>query len=291
MDRARLDAFAGGNGAMGIELDVINTLLLGAFVLVVLALVIDAFGRQMDVLWKRYRPSFLPSTLTWHTLLPMMISLLLAALMRAPLISSYLIIAGVLVTIYFLRRARREHETLPARQIFQLILAFRSTYQLQPSVFLTLDTVKDKVDEPLSGLMGVVVETFYLTSSPERAFAELRARTDNVYLNQFAYILEMSETARVDAVVAALDNLVERLRTHDQLRREIQASLTSITGQTAFIQALAVMVVLAVAAVPVLRAPYVPVAGQLFFIIVVTVMLAASYYIDSVIGQLAERVS
>jgi Flp pilus assembly protein TadB len=276
---------------MGIGLDLVNTLLLGAFLLVVIALVLDEFGRQMDVLWKRYRPRFLPSTLTWHTFLPLMISIVLAALMRALLISVYLIIVGLLVTLYFLRRARRAHESLPARQIFQLILAFRSMYQLQPSVFLTLDAVKDKVDEPLRGLMKVVVETFYLTSSPQRAFAELRARTDNVYLNQFAYILEMSETARADAVVTALDNLVERLRTHDQLRREIQASLTSITGQTSFIQALAVLVVLAVAAVPVLRAPYVPVAGQLFFVIVVTVMLVASYYIDRVINQLAERVS
>jgi len=276
---------------MGIERDLINTLLLGAFLLVVLALILDEFGRQMDVLWKRYRPRFLPSNLTWHTFLPLIVAILLAALMRAWLISVYLIIAGVLVTIYFLQRARREHESLSARQIFQLILAFRSTFQLQPSVFLTLDTVKDKVEEPLQGLMKVVVETYYLTSSPQRAFAELRSRTDNVYLNQFVYILEMSETARVDAVTSALDNLVERLRNHDQLRREIQANLTSITGQTAFIQALAVLVVLAVAAVPVLRAPYVPIAGQLFFVIVVTVMLAASYYIDRVIRQLAERVS
>jgi len=276
---------------MGVGLDLVNTLLLGAFLLVVVALLVDEFSRQVDVLWKRYRPRFLPGTVTWQTFLPLTISVVLAALMRAALISVYLLIVGVLVTLYFLRRARREHESLPARQIFQLILAFRSMYQLQPSVFLTLDAVKDKVSEPLSGLMKVVVETFYLTSSPERAFAELRARTDNVYVNQFAYILEMSETARADAVVAALDNLVERLRTHDQLRREIQASLTSITGQTSFIQALAVLVVLAVAAVPVLRAPYVPIGGQLFFIVVVTVMLAASYYIDRVIRQLAERIS
>ncbi len=276
---------------MAIGLDLVNTLLLGAFLLVVVALILDEFSRQLDALWKRYGPRFLPGTVTWHTFLPLTISILLAGLMRAPLISVYLVIVGVLVTLYFLRRARRQHESLPARQILQLILAFRSTYQLQPSVFLTLDAAKDKVDEPLRGLVKVVVETFYLTSSPERAFAELRARTDNVYVNQFAYILEMSETARTDAVVAALDNLVERLRTHDQLRREIQASLTSITGQTAFIQALAVLVVLAVAAVPVLRAPYVPVAGQLFFIIVVTVMLLASYYIDAVINQLAGRLS
>jgi Flp pilus assembly protein TadB len=276
---------------MAIGLDVINLVLFGSLLLVVAALFLDEFGQRLGPLMQRYRARFLPGPLTWRTFLPLITAAVLAVLMRAWLISLYLLVAGVLITWYYLRRSRRRQQSLPARQIFQLILAFRSTYQLQPSVFLTLDAVKDKVDEPLKGLMKVMVETYYLTSSPERAFDELRSRTDSVYLNQFAYILEMSETARADAVVKALDNLVERLRTHDQLRRETEASLTSITGQTAFIQAIAVLVVLAVAAVPVLRAPYVSPGGQVFFIAVVTVMVVASYYIDFVINKLAERMS
>jgi len=220
-----------------------------------------------------------------------MAMVLVVLMWRAVLVSIYLIAVGILITLYFLQRTKKEQQLLPARQIFQLVLAFRSTFQLQPSIFLTLDTVKEKLEEPLRGLMKVVVQTYYLTSSPERAFAELRARTDNVYLNQFAYILEMSETARADAVVKALDNLVERLRTHDELRREAESNLTAITGQTSFIQGISVLIILVVAAVPRLRAPYVPVGGQIFLVIVLTVMLAASYYIDRVISKLAERIS
>ena len=271
--------------------DPVNILLIGALALVIAALLWDEFGRRLEPTLQRYRAQYLPDHVSRRILLPLIATLILAILMRAPLISTYLVMAGIVVTWYFLRRARRQRQTLPARQIFQLILAFRSQFQLQPSVFLTLDAVKDKVDEPLRGLIRVVPETYYLTSSPERAFAELRARTDNVYLNQFAYILEMSETARSDAVVKALDNLVERLRTHDQLRRETEASLTSITGQTSFIQAIALGVIFAVAAVPELRAPYTSLGGQMFFVAIVTVILAASYYIDFVISNLQERIS
>lgn len=276
---------------MGLGLDAINALLIISLLVIVGALMADEFGQQLAPRWRRYRSRLLADHVTWRTFLPLVVAVALAMLMRAFLIGAYLLIVGILITVYFLRRAREQRQSLPARQILQLILAFRSAYLLQPSVFLSLDAVKEKVDEPLRSLMRVTVETYYLTSSPQHAFMELRARTDNIYLSQFAYVLEMSETARTEVVVKALDNLVERLRTHDQLRREIEASLVSITGQTSFIQVIAVLVVLGVAAVPLLRAAYTSPGGQIAFIIIISIMLAASYYIDSVINRLAERVS
>jgi Flp pilus assembly protein TadB len=276
---------------MGLGLDAINALLIISLLVIVGALMADEFGQQLAPRWRRYRSRLLADHVTWRTFLPLVVAVALAMLMRAFLIGAYLLIVGILITVYFLRRAREQRQSLPARQILQLILAFRSAYLLQPSVFLSLDAVKEKVDEPLRSLMRVTVETYYLTSSPQHAFMELRARTDNIYLSQFAYVLEMSETARTEVVVKALDNLVERLRTHDQLRREIEASLVSITGQTSFIQVIAVLVVLGVAAVPLLRAAYTSPGGQIAFIIIISIMLGASYYIDSVINRLAERVS
>ncbi len=276
---------------MGLGLDAVNALLIISLVMVVGALLVDEFGQQLAPRWRRYRSRLLADHVTWRTFLPLVVAVTLAMLMRAFLIGAYLLIVGILITVYFLRRAREQRQSLPARQLLQLILAFRSAYLLRPSVFLSLDAVKEKVDEPLRSLMRVAVETYYLTSSPQHAFMELRARTDNIYLSQFAYVLEMSETARTEVVVKALDNLVERLRTHDQLRREIEASLVSITGQTSFIQVIAVLVVLGVAAVPLLRAAYTSPGGQIAFIIIISIMLGASYYIDSVINKLAERVS
>jgi len=277
---------------MGIGLDPLNTLLIFLIVLVAALLIWDVYAQQVTSLWARYRARLAPGPLSWRDFLPFVVAVLLATIMRqAVLLSAYLIAVGVVITLYSLRRARQKRQSLPARQVLQLVLAFRSLYQLQPSVFSILDRVTDKVDEPLRSLLGIVTHTFYLTSSPERAFVELRSRTDNVYLNQFAYILEMSESASADAVAKALDNLVDRLRTHDDLRRETESSLTSITGQTKVIQALAILAIVLVSLVPSLRAAYVSPIGQVYLITFITVILIASYQIDRVIGKLTERIS
>jgi len=277
---------------MAIGSDLLNRLLIGSLLLVIGVLVLDEFRQYLAPALQRYRARLMPGPVTWKTFLPLIAAMIFALLMwGAVLIQIYLLVLGVVMTIYSIRRTQRQQKLLASRQVLQLILAFRSMYQLQPSVFSTLDRVKDKVDEPLRGLMDVVIQSFYLTSSPERAFAELRERTDNVYLNQFVYILEMSEGARTGAVVRALDNLVDRLRTHDELRRESESSLTSITGQTSVLQRIAAAIILAAAIVPSLRAPYHSTVGQIAFVVLLSVIVAGSYYIDSEIGKLMERIS
>jgi hypothetical protein len=277
---------------MGIGTDLLNRLLIGSLVVVILALLLDEFGDYLRPALQRYQARLMPSSVTWRLFLPLIAALLLALLMwGSVLIQLYLVAIGISLTAYAVKRGRWQQEVLEARQILQLVLAFRSMYQLQPSVFSTLDRVKEKVDQPLKGLVDVLIQSYYLTSSPERAYAELRGRTDNVYLNQFVYILEMSETASSEAVVKALDNLVDRLRTHDELRRDTESSLTSITGQTSVLQRIAAAIVLAVALVPPLRAPYTSTAGQIVFIIFLSAILGGSYYIDRQVGKLVERIS
>jgi len=277
---------------MGIGTDLLNRLLIGSLVAIIVALLLDEFGDQLRPVLQRYQTRFMPSNVTWRLFLPLIAALILAVLMwGAVLVQVYLMAIGIALTAYSVQRARRQQKMLEARQILQLVLSFRSMYQLQPSVFSTLDRVKEKVEQPLKGLVDVLIQTFYLTSSPERAFAELRGRTDNVYLNQFAYILEMSEAARSAAVVKALDNLVDRLRTHDELRRDTESSLTSITGQTSVLQRIAAAIILAVALVPDLREPYTTTGGQFLFVIFLSAILGGSYYIDRQIGKLVERIS
>ena len=272
--------------------DLINRLLIGSLILVIVALLFDEFGRSLEPALKRYRARLTPSRLTWRVFLPLLGATALAILMwGAVIIQLYLVVMGLVMTWYFIRRTKTHEQLLESKQIFQLVLAFRSSYQLQPSVFSTLDRVKDKVEQPLRGLVDVLIKSFYLTASPERAFSELRERTDNVYVNQFAYILEMSESASSDAVVTALDNLVKRLQTHDELRRETESSLTSITGQTSVLQRIAAAIVVAVALIPGLRHPYTTVVGQIMYIIFLSIILAGSYYIDREIGKLLERIS
>ena len=277
---------------MGIGTDLLNRVLIGSLVVIIVALLLDEFGDQLRPTLQRYQTRFMPSNVTWRLFLPLIAALILAVLMwGAVLIQVYLIATGIALTVYSVQHARRQQRMLEARQILQLVLSFRSMYQLQPSVFSTLDRVKAKVEQPLKGLVDVLIQSYYLTSSPERAFAELRGRTDNVSLNQFAYILEMSEAARSAAVVKALDNLVDRLRTHDELRRDTESSLTSITGQTSVLQRIAAAIILAVALVPALREPYTSTAGQILFIIFLSAILGGSYYIDRQVGKLVERIS
>ncbi len=277
---------------MAIGSDLLNKLLIGSLLLTIGVLVLDELRQYLAPALQRYRARLMPGPVTWKTFLPFIAAVIFALLMwGAVLIQVCLLVLGVVMTIYSIRRTQRQQELLASRQVLQLILAFRSMYQLQPSVFSTLDRVKDKVGEPLRGLVDVMIQSFYLTSSPERAFAELRERTDNVYLNQFVYILEMSEGATPDAVVRALDNLVDRLRTHDELRRESESSLTSITGQTSVLQRIAAAIILAVPVVPALRAPYHSTVGQIAFVVFLSIILAGSYYIDREIGKLMERIS
>lgn len=276
---------------MGVGPDPINMLLVGTIVVVVLALAWDVADQHLAPLLKRYRTRLGARQVRSRAYLPLFGGVILAGLMHLPLVSTYLVFVGLLLTWRGMRRADKERARIAPSQIFQLVLAFRSMYLLRPSVFLTLDTVRDKVDEPLRDLVGIMVQTYNATGSPERAFAELRARTDNVYLIQFAHILEMSEAAPADAVVRALDSIVERLRTHDALHRESRVSLTTITGQTSFMHGVALLSVVLVASIPMLRAPYASVDGQIIFVAVLTVMLGASYYIGRTIDKLAEHIS
>jgi len=276
---------------MGIASTPINMLLLGTVIIIVLALAWDTLGLNLEPILKRYRVRLLPRHFNWKALVPVLVSVVLAVMMRLPLISLYLVIVGFLITAHTMRRSDRDRERFAGSQIIQHILAFRSMYLLQPSVFLTLDTAREKVDEPLRGLIGIMVQTYNATASPERAFAEFRRRSDNVYLNQFVHILEMGEIAPTGAVVKALDGMVDRLRAHDILHRESAASLATITGQTSFMHGVAIVSVFLVSVVPMLRAPYSPIGGQILFIIILSIILGASYYIDRTIDNLSERIS
>ena len=178
-----------------------------------------------------------------------------------------------------------------AVSVLQFVMAFRAEYTLQPSVFSMMEKVMDRTAGPLRSLMKVTSQTFFLTSSPQRAFEELRRRTDNVYLNQFAYVLEMAENAAPEAVIKALQGLEFRLRSHSELRQEVQSNLASIGTQTMIMQVVASAILLAVALVPMLRQAYTTSFGQFVYVGVLTVMLASSYYIDHETQKLGERIS
>jgi hypothetical protein len=169
-------------------------------------------------------------------------------------------------------------------------MAFRSIYQLQPTIFSTLAEARDKVDEPLRGWVASTVQAFRATSSAKRALDELRKKADNPYLHQFVYILEMSDEAEPETVLEALEGLADRLRRHEELRNKTETEVTAITGQGRFILIISVLTMFAIAAINSLRSTYTG-EMQFFFIAVATVGVFTWYYIDKKILSLKERIT
>jgi Flp pilus assembly protein TadB len=272
-------------------LDPIRILLIGAAAAIVLVFLGDTAMPSFTPTLRRYQARYLPAGLSWKVFVTPGVLVVLSLLMRVPVISFYLLVAAALVLWRDIRRLERERKRLNPDQILQFVMAFRAEYTLQPSVFSMMEKVMDRTTGPLRNLMKVTAQAFFLTASPQRAFEELRRRSDNVYLNQFAYILEMAENASPEAVIKALQGLELRLRSHSELRREVQSNLASIGTQTMIMQAVAGAILVGVALVPMLRQAYTTPFGQFVYVGVLTVMLASSYYIDQETRKLAERIS
>ena len=228
--------------------------------------------------------------LDWRTYLSLLIAVILAWRFAAPLISGYLVILGVLVTLHLARRARLGERAQMDRQVTQLTTAFRSNYQLRPTVFSALEQACEKVDQPLRGQVALAVQAFYITASSERAFNELERRVDNVYLTQFVYILRRTEGASREVVMIALKELMERLIAHKEMRSEAETSLAAVTGQTRMIQVISVIIVFLLAFTGLGEAYTRSWGGQLFFIVVVSVMVATSYFLERRTMSLKERI-
>ncbi len=226
----------------------------------------------------------------WRTYVPFLLGIALALLFRSPLISVYVLVIGALATLYFFNRSKVNERAQMDRQVSQLILAFRSIYKIRPAVFSALEEAHKKVDEPLAGHVALAVQTFYVTAAPDRAYAELRGRVDNPYLNQFLYILERSETARREAVMESLDRLMERCQRHAQLRDKSEVELTAITGQTRFIQIISLIIIFFIAATSLREAYTESLGAQVLFVGLATVAVATSWYIDRRTVALKERI-
>jgi len=241
----------------------------------------------------------------WRYYIPALVGLILAVLMALPaerlpnqplptppiLVCGYILAIGILITVYLISRSRGLPRGQLDRQVGQLVASFRSIYQLKPTIFSALDEAKSKVDEPLRGYVTAAVQAFYITARQDKALEELRRRANNPYINQFIYILRMSELGRKEAVLKALDDLGERLRRAEDLRRESEVSLTVITSQTRIIQAISLFIVFVIALVPLLRSAYTISWGrQLLFIVVASIGVFTSYYIEQQVSKLKERI-
>lgn len=268
------------SSSMGIIL-----LILGGGIIIYL-LVGEDLGKYVRPTVTRAR-SQAPGWFTWKTAMPLFIALALALLMRVPIISGYIILVGLLTIWHSYNKARLAELAKINAQVARLVFAFRNVFKIQPVVFAALREVVRRLDEPLKSWIEATMQAYLVTSSEEEAYAVLRSKSDNHYLNQFLYILEMSGSASEETVIAALDNLAQRLRRHEALQRETEIELASITGQTKIIQIIGLAVLFVIAAVPALREVYVRSSGaRIVYIIFASIAVLTSYFIDRRISNL-----
>jgi len=232
-----------------------------------------------------------PGWFTFRTATPLLIAILLAALMRVPLISGYIILIGLVTLWRSYQKAKIAELAKLNKQVVRLVFAFRSIYKIQPVVFATLPEVIRRLEEPLKGWADAALQAYRITDSEEEAYNTLRSKSDNHYLNQFIYVLEMSGSASKETVIDALDNLAQRLRRHEDLQREAEVELSSITGQTRIIQFIGIAVLGIIALVPSLRDIYAKyLLAQILYLVFASIAVFTSFAIDRRVDQLKESV-
>ncbi len=222
--------------------------------------------------------------------IPAVLGLLLALIYRSALISPFFIIVGISISWYLSRRLFIAERLKMDQQILELVVAFRGIYNVRPAVFAALEEARKKLAEPLNTHVAQTVQAFYVTSSPQKAYAELVRRVRNPYMDQFVFILERTETANKEVVYQALDTLALRMRRHEDLRAKSEINLAAITGQTTFIQVLSIIIIFFIG-ITGIRAFYVnDLSTQILFISLVMVALVTSWYIDRRTQAIKERV-
>jgi hypothetical protein len=230
-----------------------------------------------------------PGWFTWKTPIPLIVGLALALLMHIWLISFYLVLVSLVFVWRDYQKAKVAKVAQLNDQVAQLVFAFRSIYQLQPVIYNALKESMRRLEDPLRGWIDAALQAYLVTSDDEAMFEALRKRSDNHYLNQFLYILEMSGSATQETVLVALGNLARRLRNYESLRRETQTELASVTSQTAIIQVIGIAVLFFVAAVPMLHDAYESsITAQIVYIFFCSVAVFTSVIIDRRVQKLKE---
>lgn len=241
---------------------------------------------------RRQKARITPEWMTYppRTYIPAAAGLFLALLYRAYLISPFFLLVGFGITYYLSRRLYIARRLKTDSQVLELVVAFRGIFKVRPAVFAALEEARKKIGQPLNEHVAACVQAFYVTSSPQKAYAELQRRVRNPYLDQFVFILERTETASREVVYDALDNLAIRMRRHEDLRAKSEVNLAAITGQTTFIQVLSLLIIVGIGLTAV-RDFYVESAQtQMLFIGLICIALFTSWYIDRRTQAIKERV-
>lgn len=243
-------------------------------------------GRRVEGYRVKYSKYVTRSVVT-----PALIFVALAVLMRDAILTPFVLAIAGGVIYFRVSQVIAATAGVSPRDILQMVIAFRAAYQLQPAAFKSLEMAATKVHDPLKGIINTVVNIYFNSSDSDLAFDAFRRRVgDNVLLKQFIYILEMSSSASDESMTEALDAFVERLRRQQELQREVETNLSGITGQTSFMQSLAIGIAFIIALVPESRAVYTTLLGRVAYMFLMAIIMGASYIIEKKVISLKEEI-
>jgi len=205
-------------------------------------------------------------------------------------VAVYILVVGIWWSIRMARKERISERLMVGEQVAELVNSFKSVFRIRPTVFSALEEANRKVPPPVGTAVAHAVTTFYVTALPSRAFSELRARIKDPYMDQLVYILERGEDAKHEDIMSALNDLQLRLRRAREMRDHSEVNMTVISGQTKVIQVIAVALVGVVGAVSMLRLAYESPITQVVFMVIASVAVLTSWYIDRKSQSLKERV-
>ena len=209
---------------------------------------------------------------------------------HAYLVAAFVFVVGLWWAWRQTKKEGISRKNLITIQVQELVHQFKSVFRIRPTVFNALEEANRKIEPPVGQAIGHAVTTFYVTSMPKRAFAELKEKIDDPYMAQFVYILQRGEDAKHEDIMKALDGLLLRMRRARELRDQSEVNMTVITGQTRIIQLIAVTLVCVVGLVPLFRTAYENLGGQLLFMLIAGIGVSTSFYIDRKAQALREKV-
>ena len=225
----------------------------------------------------------------WKEALPILGGVLLALkTSKAPLISLYFLVAGSVLTWYFLAKARNPSY---GQQVDELAEKLGSIWTVKPQPFAALGEAVEGLDEPIRGFILRALDAYRIGVPSQRIWTQLREEGGDPYLTQLVDIMQWAEAAGMKEVEESLSDLVKRLVARRDLRRRAKVSLALTAGTVKFLQVANTAAVVSVALMPYLWDFYsAGLSRQFTFFLVAFIPLAGALYMQNELERMREKV-
>lgn len=215
-----------------------------------------------------------------------------AAVTGGLLIAIFLGAVGVALNAYLGTRATSLAREQVTDAVAELIAAYYSAYLVIPTVFGALsEAIKSQTNPFLQSAVQRALDAFGTGRTAEEVLDQLDREVHNPYLSQFAFILRHTSESNQREILNTLRDLSNRLEQRKRLQDRSRVALALVSGTVRFLQAAnGVVIGLAVLASFWWDFYSSSVSRQALLIIGGTIALLGSWYFETQLVQLRERV-